>query len=59
MAEGVISDEENFKYLVKLLIKLKDMELARQHERERSEFSEKHRQKAGYYYGHQELEHPR
>ena len=37
VSEGLIDDEENFRFLVKLLIKLKDMELVKKVERERAE----------------------
>ena len=37
VSEGLIDDEENFRFLVKLLIKLKEMELAKKMERERAD----------------------
>lgn len=51
MSEGLIDDEENFRYLIKLLVKLREMELTRQYERDQADYAEKHPRKGGSYYG--------
>ena len=50
MSEGLIDDEENFRYLIKLLVKIREIELTRQMEREQAEFAEKHLKKGGGFY---------
>ena len=46
VSEGLIDDEENFRFLVKLLIKLKEMELVKKMERERAEANAERKENA-------------
>ena len=46
VSEGLIDDEENFRFLVKLLIKLKEMELLKKMERERAEANAERKENA-------------
>ena len=53
VSEGLIDDEDNLRYVIKLLVKLREIELNRQMEKDQAEFAEKHMKKnsAASYYG--------
>ena len=48
VCQGLRDDEDNFHYLIRLLVKLKEIELTRQIEREQADIIEKNR-RAGLY----------
>ena len=50
MSEGSKDEEENFRYLIKLLVKIREMELSRQMEKDQNDFAERQRKLGGFYH---------